>query len=313
MKILILQGGYNEEHKVSLNTAKQIGKALTKLKIDFKNFTVNPNTFEKDILKYSNRYICFNALHGSFGEDGAIQKILKKNKFRFTHSNQISSTSCFDKEKSKKTIKKFKIKTPSFEIVKCKQINSNFLLSIKKKYLKFVLKPVSSGSSYGLKIIKTKNDLNSFLKELAKYKRKFDPNEKLLIEKFIHGIELTVSVLEQNSKPKSLAVTEIVSLNSTYDYKAKYTKGYSKHFIPARISQKNYSKCLNLALKIHKIFKCNTLSRVDFIFNQNQDKIYFLEINSQPGMTKLSLLPEQANYQKIKFESIIKSLINNAK
>ena len=111
MKVLILQGGCNEEHKVSLNTAKQIGKTLKKLKIDFKYFTVNPNTFEKDILKYSNQYICFNALHGPFGEDGAIQKILKKNKFRFTHSNQISSTNCFDKEKSKKIIKKFKIKT----------------------------------------------------------------------------------------------------------------------------------------------------------------------------------------------------------
>ena len=151
------------------------------------------------------------------------------------------------------------------------------------------------------------------MRELTKYKRKFDLNEKFLIEKFIHGIELTVSVLEQNSKPKSLAVTEIVSLNSTYDYQAKYTKGFSKHFIPARISKKNYKKCLSLAMKIHKIFKCNTLSRIDFIYNKKQDKIYFLEINSQPGMTKLSLLPEQANYQKIKFESIIKSLINNAK
>ena len=138
MKVLILQGGYNEEHKVSLNTAKQIGKALTKLKIGFKNFTVNPKSFEKDILKYSNTYICFNALHGPFGEDGAIQKILKKNKFRFTHSNQYSSTCCFDKEKSKKIVNKFRIKTPSFEIVKCKQISSNFLLSIKKKYSKFV-------------------------------------------------------------------------------------------------------------------------------------------------------------------------------
>ena len=313
MKVLILQGGYNEEHKVSLNTAKQIGKALTKLKIGFKNFTVNPNTFEKDILKYSNKYICFNALHGPFGEDGAIQKILKKNKFRFTHSNQYSSTNCFDKAKSKKIVNKFKIKTPRFEIVNCKQINSRFLLLIKKKYSKFVLKPVKSGSSYGLRIIKTKSDLNIFLKDLTKYKKKFDPNEKLMIEKFIHGIELTVSVLEQKSKLKSLAVTEIVSLNSTYDYKAKYTKGFSKHFIPARISKKNYMKWLSLALKIHKIFKCNTLSRIDFIFNKNQDEIYFLEINSQPGMTKLSLLPEQANYQKIKFESIIKSLINNAK
>ncbi len=313
MKVLILQGGYNEEHKVSLNTAKQIGRALKKLKIDFKHFIVNPNTFEKDILKYSNKYICFNALHGSFGEDGAIQKILKKNKFRFTHSNQISSTNCFDKVKSKQIINKFKIKTPIFEIVNCKAINSSFLLLVKKKYSKFVLKPVSSGSSYGLKIIKSKKDLNIFIKELTEYKKNFDPKEKFLIEMFIQGIELTVSVLEKNSNPTPLAVTEIISLNSTYDYQAKYTKGFSKHFIPARISKKNYNKCLNLALKIHKIFKCNTLSRIDFIFNKKQDKIYFLEINSQPGMTNLSLLPEQAMYQNIEFENIILNLINNAK
>ena len=313
MKVLILQGGYNEEHKVSLNTAKQIGRALKKLKIDFKNFIVNPNTFEKDILKYSKKYICFNALHGPFGEDGAIQKILKKNKFRLTHSDQISSNNCFDKIKSKKIVNKFKIKTPIFEIVNCKVITSSFLISIKKKYSKFVLKPVSSGSSYGLKIIKSQKDLNIFLKELLKYKKKFDSKEKFLIEKFIQGVELTVSVLEKNSKPKSLAVTEIVSLNSTYDYQAKYSKGFSKHFIPARISKKNYNKCLNLALKIHKIFKCNTLSRIDFIFNKKQEKIYFLEINSQPGMTKLSLLPEQAEFQHIKFEKIILNLINNAK
>mgnify|MGYP001330210795 FL=1 len=110
-----------------------------------------------------------------------------------------------------------------------------------------------------------------------------------------------------------MEVTEIVSLNKTYDYQAKYSKGYSKHFIPARISKQNYKKCLNLALKIHKIFKCKTLSRIDFIFNKKQNRIYFLEINSQPGMTALSLLPEQANYQKIKFESIILKLINNAR
>ena len=110
-----------------------------------------------------------------------------------------------------------------------------------------------------------------------------------------------------------MEVTEIVSLNATYDYQAKYSKGYSKHFIPARISRQNYKKCLDLALKIHKIFKCKTLSRIDFIFNKKQNKIYFLEINSQPGMTELSLLPEQANFKKIKFENIIMKLIQDSK
>ncbi len=312
-KILILRGGYNEEHKVSINTAKQIEKVLKKLKINFKTLTVNPNTFEKDILKFSNKYICFNALHGTFGEDGKLQKILKKNKFRFTHSNHISSANCFNKLKSKKIVDKFKIITPPFEIVKCENLNSKLLLSIKKRFSKFVLKPVSSGSSHGLKIIKSNKNLYVFSKKLNNFKNKFDKNEHFIIEKFISGKELTVSILEKNSVPKPLEVTEIVSLNETYDYQAKYSKGFSKHFIPARISKKNYKKCLNLALKIHNIFKCKTLSRIDFIINKKQNKIYFLEINSQPGMTALSLLPEQANYQKIKFENIVLRLINNAK
>ena len=312
-KILILQGGYNEEHKVSINTAKQIAKALLKLKINFRTLTVNPDTFEKDISKFSTKYICFNALHGPFGEDGKIQKILKKNNFSFTHSNHTSSANCFNKLKSKKIVKKFKIKTPSFEIVKCKNINFKLLNTIKKKFSKFVLKPISSGSSHGLKIIKSKRDLLAFSKNLRNFKKTFHINEQFILEKYISGRELTVSVLEKNSIPQPLGVTEIVSLNETYDYQAKYSKGYSKHFIPARITKKNYKKCLDLALKIHKIFKCKTLSRIDFIFNKKQNKIYFLEINSQPGMTALSLLPEQANYQKIKFENIVLRLIDNAR
>lgn len=312
-KILILQGGFNEEHKVSINTAKQIAKALSKLKLDYKILTVNPDTFEKDILKISNKYICFNALHGTFGEDGKIQKILKKNKFYFTHSNQISSANCFNKLKSKNIVKKFKIITPAFETAKCENINLKLLNRIKKKFSKFVIKPVSSGSSHGLKIIKSNKDLLVFYKDLRNFKKKFHINDMFIIEKFISGRELTVSVLEKNFIPQPLEVTEIVSLNETYDYQAKYSKGFSKHFIPARISEQNYKKCLHLALKIHKIFKCKTLSRIDFIFNKKLNKIYFLEINSQPGMTKLSLLPEQANYQKIKFENIILQLINNVR
>ena len=312
-KILILQGGYNEEHKVSINTAKQIAKALSKLKLHYKTLTVNPDTFEKDIIKFSNKYICFNALHGSFGEDGKIQKILKNNKFCFTHSNHIASAKCFNKLKSKNIVKKYNIITPSFETVKCNNINLKLLNTIKKKFSKFILKPASSGSSHGLKIIKSNKDLLAFSKDLRNFKKKFQKNEQFIIEKFISGTELTVSVLEKNLIPQPLEVTEIVSLNETYDYQAKYSKGFSKHFIPARITKQNYKKCLNLALKIHKIFKCTTLSRIDFIFNKKQNKIYFLEINSQPGMTALSLLPEQANYKKIKFENIILQLINNAR
>ena len=133
-------------------------------------------------------------------------------------------------------------------------------------------------------MIKSIKDLNIFCNEIKKFKVKFDYNEDFIIEQFISGKELTVSVLENETETKPLEVTEIVSLNHTYDYQAKYIKGFSRHYIPARISKQNYIKCLNIALKIHKIFKCKTLSRVDFILNKKQNKIYFLEINSQPGI-----------------------------
>ena len=312
MKVLILQGGYNEEHNVSLNTAKEVAKSLKKLKLHHKTLTVDPLTFNKDISRFSKDYICFNALHGTFGEDGKIQKILKKNKFRVTHSNYKSSFNCFNKIESKKIINKYRISTPLYKLVKCSDINRIFLENIKKKFQKFVLKPVCSGSSHGLKIIRSKKDLKNLNDELKDYKNNFDDKEQFIVEKYISGKELTVSVLGNKLAIKSLEVTEIVSLNKSYDYQAKYTKGFSSHYIPARITKKNYKKCLSLALKIHKIFKCNTLSRVDFILNNKNNIIYFLEINSQPGLTKLSLLPEQANFQKIKFENIIFKLINNA-
>ena len=264
IKILILQGGYNEEHKVSLNTSKEVSKALKKLKIDFEFLTVNPITFIRDIMKFSNEYICFNALHGPFGEDGKIQKILKKNKFLVTHSNQATSANCFEKIKSKKIVKKYKIATPKYNIVKIKNINEEYLKNIKLKFKKFIIKPAKSGSSNGLVIIKSNKELTIFLKKIKNFLNNFNQDEKFLIEEYISGKELTVSILKHESSYRPLGVTEIVSLNKSYDYQAKYTKGLSKHFIPARISKKNIKKCMSLALKIHEIFKCNTLSRIDF-------------------------------------------------
>ncbi len=311
--MLILEGGCNEEHKVSVKTSKEVSKVLKKLNINYNVIKVNPKTFHKEISKYSNEHICFNALHGTFGEDGKIQKILKSKKFKVTHSNYTSSLNCFNKLRSKRIAINSRILTPKYKIVTCKNINASFLKSMKLKFEKFIIKPVSSGSSHGLKIIKTIKDLNDFFLELNNFKKQFNHNEEFLCEKFISGKELTVSNFQEGLLLKSIEVTEIVSLNKTYDYQAKYSKGFSKHFLPARISKKNHQKCLNLAMKIHNIFNCNTLSRVDFILNEKQNKIYFLEINSQPGMTRLSLVPEQASFKKIKFEDIIMMLIKNAR
>ncbi len=309
-KILILEGGYNEEHYVSLKTSAEIQKVFNKNNIKYKILRVEPKNFEKKIIKYKN-YLCFNALHGPFGEDGQIQKILKKNNLKFTHSNYWSSKNCFDKGISKKIVKKNKIKTPKFVILNKTQLNPKRLQILKNTFKKFVIKPINSGSSFGVKIIKTQKDFIKITNEISKFKSDLASHNEFLVEEYISGKELTVSTINFSNKVIALAVTQIKSQNKFFDYQAKYSKGYSEHILPAKINKKNYYKCLNLSIKCHKLFKCKSIARTDFIYNQKNNKIYFLETNTQPGLTSVSLLPEQAKYKNISFEDIILGILKN--
>ncbi len=173
----------------------------------------------------------------------------------------------------------------------------------------FVIKPANSGSSFGIKIIKNRTDLNNFISTIVEFKRKLKFHENILIEQFISGKELTVSTLKFTKKIEALGVTEIKSKNNFFDYQAKYSKGFSKHILPAKISKNNYRQCLNLATKCHKILKCKSIARTDFILDTKRNKIYFLETNTQPGLTSLSLFPEQAKYNKISFENIVLGIL----
>ncbi len=310
-KILILEGGFNEEHEVSIKSSSEIQKILKKINLPFKILTVNPKNFEKKILKYKN-YICFNALHGPFGEDGQIQSILKKNNIYFTHSSVRSSNICFDKCLTKKIIKNNKILTPKFLVLNTCELNNKKLIEIKKRFKKFVIKPTRSGSSFGIKIIKNKKEYNIFLNNIEAFKKEVCFHKKLIVEKFIDGKELTVSTIKFSKKIEALAVTEIKPKNNFFDYQAKYSKGYAQHILPAKINKKIYKKCLNLAIKSHKILGCKSIARTDFIFNTSENKIYFLETNTQPGLTSVSLLPEQLKYKKIQFENVIINIIKNA-
>ncbi len=309
-KILILEGGNNEEHEVSLESSLEIQKILKKLKIEFRKLKVNPKNFENKILNFRN-YLCFNALHGSFGEDGQIQRILKKNNIKFTHSGLRSSKVCFDKVATKKIIKKNKILTPRFKVFKKNDLNKKNIQNLQKIYKKFVIKPNKSGSSYGIEIIKNNKDFKIFLNKIENFKKKLTNHDEILIEEFISGKELTVSTIKLFNKIESLAVTQIVTKNNFFDYQAKYTKGYAKHLLPAKLSKNNYNKCLGLAKKIHKILGCNSIARSDFIYNTKNNKIYFLETNTQPGLTSISLLPEQAVFKKISLDNLILGILNN--
>ena len=309
-KILILEGGNNEEHDVSLVTSREIQKILNQNKLKFKILRVNPKNFHKKIINYKN-FVCINALHGPFGEDGQTQKILKKNKIPFSHSNIKSSNLCFNKSASKREIIKNKLMSPKFYLLNINDLNEKKLITIKSKLKKFVIKPNRSGSSFGIKIIKNQKEFDILISNLEEFKRKLNNHKEILIEEYISGRELTVSTIKMDKEIHALAVTEIKSKNNFFDYKAKYSKGYAKHILPARLNKINYARCLKFATKAHKLLGCNSIARTDFIFDTRKNKIFFLETNTQPGLTPISLLPEQANYKGLSFSEIIFILIKN--
>ena len=300
-KILILAGGYSNEREISLITARSVTRELKKIK-KYKLLTIEPNgNFIKKLRIFKPKLV-LNLLHGRYGEDGYIQSILESEKVKYTHSGVLSSSLAIDKEISKKIFIKNKILTPPyFKFIFKKNTNyKNIIKKIEKK-LKFpvVLKPINEGSSVGVYITNKKNFIYNLMK-LEKFK-------EILIEKYIPGREIQAAVLGK----KKLGVIELKPKRKFYDYKAKYSaSAKTEHIIPVDITRKNYNKVNSLAMKAHKLLKCRGVSRSDFRFYKN--KFYLLELNTQPGMTSLSLVPEIANYNNISFIQLIEEIMKDA-
>jgi len=309
--ILILTGGYNEEHEVSLSTASEVKKSIKKLNYDSQSLVVNPQSFHYEIKKY-NADICFNALHGSFGEDGEIQQILLDNNIRFTHSGVKASKLAFDKDLTKKTIEKTKVNYLKSILFNKSKINIDIFKSLFEQFGSFVLKPVASGSSYGVQVIQSMQDIKSFFFNNFEKKNLYKNHNLLMIEPYINGKELTVAVIEEKGIAKPIEVTEVISKNLFFDYEAKYSKGASKHLLPAEIPKKIYQECLENAKIVHDSLGCRGVSRSDFLYDEKKNNLFFLEINTQPGLTSVSLVPEQLIYNKIDFTTLIKNLLDSS-
>ena len=307
-KILVLEGGFNEEHEISLNTSKEVQNSLARMKFKFDVLQVNPKNFSEKIVFYDNNVLCFNALHGTYGEDGTIQKILENKKITFTHSDSKVSKIAFDKNLTKKKIKNSEVVFLESIVFDKSQLEIDQFYKAYKRFSSFVLKPVSSGSSFGVKIFYSIKDIENFFLNFGKEIKIYKNIKKFMIEKYIKGRELTVTVFENNGMSQSVEVTEIISKNSFFDYKAKYTKGLSKHVLPANLPKKIYHQCLSYAKIVHDILGCKAITRSDFIYDEKQ--IYFLEINTQPGLTSVSLVPEQLNHKNINFDLLIKKIID---
>ena len=310
--ILVLEGGCNEEHEISIITASEVKKALKELNYNFESILVNPIDFHNKIKKYNNIDLCFNALHGPFGEDGTVQQILLNNKLKFSHSGINASKNAFNKILTKLAISKTGINyLKSIQIDKEKIVRS-LLLDVFHKIGKFVLKPISSGSSFGVKIFKSISDIDIFFDNFNHEILIYKNHNNMMIEPYVKGRELTVGVIEENGIAKPVEVTEIISNNNFYDYEAKYTKGASKHILPALVPSNIFKDCLYGARIVHTILGCQGISRSDFLYDEQNNELFFLEINTQPGLTPLSLVPEQLNYKNINFTIFIDNLINSS-
>ena len=296
-RILILGGGISGERSISLKTAKAVKNCIKK-KYNCKIVEPDEN-LTKNIDRFS-PHVVFNALHGRFGEDGFIQTYLESKGVRYTHSGVLSSMMAMDKEISKKLFIKNKILTPKFQKIKT-NLNKKDVIKLLKKKFKFpvVIKPVNEGSSLGVYICNEKNIISN-LKKLKAY-------DEILVEEFIPGREIQVAILGK----KKLGAIELKPKRKFYDYKAKYSsKAKTKHIIPVNIKTKEYQNVMNIAFKAHKVLKCRGVTRSDFRFKNG--KFYLLEINTQPGMTNLSLVPEIALHHGMNFFSLIDWIIKDA-
>ena len=297
-KILIISGGISKEREISLQTGNQVAIELKNNKYTVKICEPNHNLF-KVIKKFKPNTI-FNALHGQYGEDGYIQSILENIGIPYTHSGVIASAKAMDKEISKKIFIKHKILTPKYIKYSFDDHFTKLISKIKKKFgFPVVIKPINEGSSVNVYIC-NKSNLKNKLKKLKLYK-------EILIEEFISGREIQAAILGN----KKLGAIELKPKRKFYDYEAKYnSKAQTRHIIPVDLPKRKFNELMSISHRVHNLLGCRGVTRSDFKYYKN--KFYLLETNTQPGMTKLSLVPEICMHKGINFIKLIKLLLDDA-
>ena len=294
MKIAILYGGESPEREVSLKSGKCVYYALRK-KYDVKLFDPSKKNFINKFLKF-NPDIVFIALHGGIGENGAIQGFCETLKIPYTGSGVLSSALCLNKIICKEILSYHKIPTPPFVVIeKNKPIKMKFKFPV-------VVKPANLGSTIGVKIVYNKEQMFSAIKEA------FSIDEEVFIEKYIDGKEVTVGIIG-NEEIEVLPIIEIRTRKGFYDYKAKYTPGESFHIIPPELPKNLIKKVENIAIKTYKVLKCSGFARMEIIIDK-KNRPFVLDVNTIPGLTKVSLLPDAAKFKGISFSQLCEIILN---
>lgn len=298
-RIAVLKGGWSPEREVSLVSGAAAAKALREAGYEAYEIDV-----DRDIalrLAEAKPDAVFNALHGQWGEDGCVQGLLEVMGVPYTHSGVLASSLAMDKQRAKAVFEDANIPSPPGVIVSREEAAGGKVMPAP-----YVIKPNAQGSSVGVFIVREGD--NRPPAELTS--KEWSLGEDVLVEKFIPGRELTVSVMGD----RALCVTEITTALAFYDYEAKYASGGSKHVLPAEVPADITERCLDLALRAHQSLGCRGLSRSDFRYDENAEgeKVYCLEVNTQPGFTPTSLSPEQAAHLGISFPDLCAWLVEDA-
>jgi len=305
-KIGVLLGGRSAEREVSLRTGAAIHRALLENGYDAVKIDVDVNIVEN--LKQHGIELAFIALHGKYGEDGAVQGMLEMLDIPYTGPDVLASAIAMNKIATKKILLAEGIPTPDYRVVSSIEYQSKPLPVIEQKLIELglpvVIKAPTQGSTIGITFVHAKDEIKAGLEEAFKY----DP--VALVEKMVPGIEITASVLG-NEDPQVLPLIEIVSNTGVYDYEAKYTVGMSEHIIPPRVSMEIQDKISVLARQTYLALGCRGLSRVDFMVD-DAGQSYVLEVNTIPGMTETSLFPDAARAAGISFPALVKKLVQLA-
>lgn len=304
-KIVVVMGGTSTEAEVSRRTGTAILTALQSKGYPAEGLELNPTTFAEDIRK-SNCAMVFNALHGKFGEDGILQGTLEMLGIPYTGSGVLAAAITMDKAASKRVFMAEGISTPRSHTYHAFEMKRDLVQEIETAFhLPVVVKAAAQGSSIGVYIVENTEELSAALKEAFSY------NDEVLVEEFIKGREMTVAVWGDAENKEAFPIIEITTTSGRYDYQSKYTKGASAHIIPMPVSAEKTREIQELAIKTYTACGCRGVARVDMMFSEDE-KPYVIEVNSVPGMTETSLVPDAGRAMGIEFPELCERILEMA-
>ena len=299
--VAVLMGGLSSEREVSLVSGQECAKALRT--VGYQVTEVDAGRDLAQVLAQLKPDVAFNALHGVWGEDGCVQGVLETLGLPYTHSGVLASALAMDKDKSKAVLKAAGVAVPGGGLFDRHEVARRHVIEPP-----YVVKPNAEGSSVGVYLIR--EGANDIATEVGAADWTY--GEEVMVEPYVAGQELCVTVLGEATGPRALTVTDITPTKGFYDYEAKYAPGGSTHKLPAELPPAIFERCLREAEAAHRAMGCRGVSRSDFRYESTRDVLVLLEVNTQPGMTPTSLAPEQAAHTGMPFENLVRWMVEDA-